>query len=1396
MPPVRRRARWGLRLLVALALVMVGLAAVIGLLGQESSTRWLLAQVPGLTAEGVRGPLFGARFSADKLVWRGGADGPTVTLEDVHIDGLQWHVLPQPSHWIAIRIDVLAARRVAFTSGKPGNTPITAPVSLALPLELVIERFSANEIQIDQLAPLRDVRARVHAGADDGQMHRLEGVALAWQRYVFEGDLRIATSAPLTVHATIAARADQGVPWVAQLQADGPLARLPLVLALKGEAAGDTPASELNARATVAPFQAWPLDTLALNARDLDLAALLEGAPATRLAGTATLQAPGAKEPVRAEIALTNSQPGRWDEGRLPVRSLGLDAFGHLDQRDRLDITRFDVLLGSDREPAGRWRGQGQWLGDALSLDTRVDDLRPQRLDRRAAALSASGPVIVQISGVPSPVASDTPASPLQVVLKTTLSGRLDALGKALVRLELSGQGSAQKITIEQLKASAGGARVTLEGSVERIAPAVDTASAAWQLRSRGNWVEFDPRVWWPGTPGSAWARGPHRLNGQWRTDLLVADTLLAGAAPALTPLQRLRRLRGEADLQLTTSVLAGVPLESSLSVKARGSAAAEITGQLTADGNTARIGGRLGAATDGRADSLSADINAPRLVALAPLFQLGPAELAAWAPRKGSLTLQAGAEGAWPNLKTQGTASARELQLGDTSLARGDARWQLAGAEDAPLALNIQIDDLRQGSARLDRLRADVVGSRRTHTLVLDASSPLRPPAWAESLLGRSGTGSILQVRAQGEWARLTSAPGTPGTAGKKRTAPADNDAADAYVWRARMPLLRGSARDNSAAVPWLAATDLSVELRFDAAGRPTYAAAAPGRVQVPASALRWTQAQWRGGGSMPRIDLNAELEPIAVASLLARLQPDFGWTGDLRVGGRAVIHSGERFDADIVFERSGGDLLVTDGDITQSLNLSAMRLAVSAHDGLWQFSQAMAGGNFGGLAGAQWVNTSPQRIWPEAQARVEGVLELQVANLGAWGAWVPPGWRLQGQLRTSASVSGLFGNPEITGEMIGSGIGARNVLQGVSLQDGEVSIALNGTRAEIRQFTIHAGEGLLSLTGGANLGEKPEAIVRMQASKFQALGRLDRRVVVSGNADLRLNADSLKLDGDLTVDEGLIDFSRADAPALDADVVVIRDETVPLPELPPVPAWLRDSAVELRVNLGQALRIRGRGLNTTLQGNLRVATPGGRPSITGTVSTVSGTYVAYGQSLIIDRGEIAFSGTPENPRLDILAIRPNLDIRVGVAVAGTAQNPRIRLVSEPEMSDFDKMSWLVLGRASDGLGRTDTALLQRAALALLSGEGSSPTDNFLNKIGLTDFSLRQSDETIPGQSADTVVSVGRQLSQRWYLGYERSVNATTGTWQLIYRVARRLTVRAQSGDDDSLDVIWSWRW
>jgi len=617
---------------------------------------------------------------------------------------------------------------------------------------------------------------------------------------------------------------------------------------------------------------------------------------------------------------------------------------------------------------------------------------------------------------------------------------------------------------------------------------------------------------------------------------------------------------------------------------------------------------------------------------------------------------------------------------------------------------------------------------------------------------------------------------------------------------WRGTLQQLEARPSGGTAtAAAWLRTRDVAVQVLGLDAG-PAQLLLQAGRAELFGAALRWDRLAWQAaqGGAPARIDAKAEMEPLTIAPLLSRLQPDFGWGGDLAVTGRLELRSAPTFAADIVVERSRGDLSVTDETGTQSLGLTDLRLGLNVADGVWSFTQGLAGSTVGVAAGAFVARTSAQATWPAPDTPVSGVLELQVANLGTWGTWVPAGWRLGGALSASAGIGGKFGAPEYTGAVRGTRLSVRNFLQGVNVTDGEVAIVLQGATARIERFTAQAGAGTLDLGGDASFGASPLVRLQLEAKRFQLLGRVDRRIVVSGNSTLQIERDKLTLGGRLAVDEGLIDFTRSDAPGLSDDVTVSRR---PARAADPQTAQARPAApnarvptidMDVRLDLGEQLRVRGRGLDTGLRGELRLTAPAGRLAVNGTVRTAGGTYAAYGQKLEIDRGNVVFNGAAENPRLDIEATRPNLDVRVGVAITGTAVNPRVRLFSEPELSDLDKLSWLVLGRASDGLGRADTALLQRAALALLTGDGEGPTDQLTRAIGLDEVSVRQSD----GEVRETVISLGKQLSRRWYVGYERSLNATAGTWQLIYRIAQRFTLRAQSGEDSSLDVIWTWRW
>ncbi len=1410
--------------------VVMALAALVATawwaVGSERGSAWLLAALPGVEVTAPKGRLVGD-FEAQQVTIRlPGGGGGVGGGGSVVMTGIGWHGLSvartTAPRWFRIGIEELHASRVDVVL-KPATPPepLALPANLQLPVEFELRALRIDALHLAALGdtPLRDLQARLHLGAAAGAEHRIDDLALRWGRLRASGSARIAAAAPMALDAALAlvqdaapappaAPATAGAPtppiaptlpaWRAQATLTGPLAAPVLQATLSALPSAQRAAQALVANATLRPFARWPLGDVQVRTDALDLSAFSSAAPATALSGQATATSSGLDQPASVSVALSNALAGAWNEGRLPLRSLTFDLSGRPDQPGVLAFQTLAAELGTARASAGRVTGSGRWSAERWNLDATLLALQPARLDARAPAMQLNGTLALN---------GGAPRAPID--LKANLSGTVTERGTARA-VQLVFDAGAQwqdprRIEVRDLQLRAGGASASLSGVAAQA-----SGAAPWTIKARTTLQDFDPAVWWPGRDDAPWRKAVNRLNAKGTLDLSVPARL--GDLPLA---EGLAALRGEADFTLTDSLLAGVPLTGEAALRSTAGGVFTPTVRLDAAGNRIRAQGRLATAGNGAGDAWDLSLNAASLDRLAPIFALfrsaGPD-----AQLRGSVNASAHVSGRWPALTSTGQLDASALRLGRLSVQTASARWRAGSSASAPLNVDVSLTKAGTGpdgpSIESASLRLD--GTARAHTLALRAESKALPPAWTEAM-APSSTGSSGGSGANG-------VAGVPSAASATDAAPrsvATFQASGGFIDLPTAPLAgwRGSVQQldlrampaPTDAKPLLRSRDVTIEAQW--AGGPARVVVQPGRAELLGGALRWSRIAWRaaaGPGLPAQINAEVELEPLRIAPILARVQPDFGWGGDLTIGGRLVLHSAPGFAADIVIERRAGDLTVTDDLGTQALGLTDLRLALLARDGVWNFTQAVAGKALGAGAGAVVLRTSPQAVWPAADTPIDGVFELQVAHLSTWGTWVPPGWRIDGALRASASIGGRFGAPQYTGQITGSQLGVRNFLQGVNVSDGDVAIRLEGSSAHIERFTARGGSGgggsggTVKVEGDASFGAAPQALVTVTADRFQLLGRVDRRIVTSGQARLKLDAASVAMNGKFEVDEGLIDFTRSDAPALANDVEVRRGSgaaavavadaktQAQAPALPANPR--RDITLDLSVNLGQKLRIRGRGLDTGLRGELRITSPGGRLAVNGTVQAADGTYAAYGQKLAIDRGVIVFNGEVGNPRLDIEATRPNLDLRVGVAVTGTAANPRIRLFSEPELSELDKLSWLVMGRASDGLGRADTALLQRAALALLSGEGGGITDQLTKAIGLDDLSLRQSD----GQVRDTVISLGKQLSRRWYVGYERGLNATTGSWQLIYRIARRFTLRAQSGDDNSLDLIWTWRW
>jgi translocation and assembly module TamB len=779
--------------------------------------------------------------------------------------------------------------------------------------------------------------------------------------------------------------------------------------------------------------------------------------------------------------------------------------------------------------------------------------------------------------------------------------------------------------------------------------------------------------------------------------------------------------------------------------------------------------------AGEGEADRLRLVLNAPALAALTPLAALHPA-LARWTPQQGSAEVSLSTQGRWPALRTEGQARLRELRAAELGLASGQVSWRVSSGRDEPVSLQAELLQARVGVLRASVLRASVDGTLRAHRLSLDAAAPLQPPPGLERSFGlQPAAGTQARLQGSGGW---------------------DGARAGGGTWRGSLDRLSVGVWDGSTerrATPdasWLDARELSGEVRFAedwavaavqaAAGRATLAGGVP---------LRWDEVRYRAHAGHPDLELRAEIAPVPVLPFLLRARTGLRWAGDLRMAARVDVRAGERLQADIALQRHDGDLQVLESGATpQPLGLSdraaraerargrvalhatARRQPPRADLGVGERAHTPAAALAGARRGAR-------RHGEPAGAQPGRVGRLGAAGLAHRRGALHGGARGRAVRRAAAQRRAARQPRGGAQPAAGRGLQRRRARRDAQRRH-RARGALQPARR--RGHALRRGHGELGRLVELLLGPAQRAgaqLPRHRAGGPPARGQRRGHAADAQRAAARRRppCGGQRAAGPLP----------AQRPTLDEDVSVLRPGVQAQEQVQPVQqsALLRTARIALDLDLGEKLRLRFFGVDTGLR-QLRVSTPGGRLSVQGAVRAEDGTYTGYGQksgdrARAGDACRAAGVGAAGHPGAAAEDRRP----RGRGHHRARARPARQALQRAGHVGDRQAFTWLVLGRAPEGLGRADTEVLARAASALLAGQGEGPTDVLLRAVGLDDLSVRQSD----GDTRDTIIRLGKQLSRRWYVGYERGVNATAGTFQLIYRIAQQFTLRAQSGLEKS---------
>ena len=676
---------------------------------------------------------------------------------------------------------------------------------------------------------------------------------------------------------------------------------------------------------------------------------------------------------------------------------------------------------------------------------------------------------------------------------------------------------------------------------------------------------------------------------------------------------------------------------------------------------------------------------------------------------------------------------NAAGLRRGEEQLSELAAQLRLSPQPNAPLVLDLRAKGISTARLRADQLVATANGTTAAHAIDVVLNEPGQ--AWT-----MKASGGLSQLDASPRWQGSIQSLDAKGRFIARLAAPS--------------PLLLSAERvqlDN-----FLVDAD-SGRFAVDLFSRDDTGIATRGRI-----------------------------ERLQVAKLLQHAAKPPPVRTDLELAGNWNVRIADTLTGTMSMRRERGDLTVL-AKVPVSLGLDNLAASATASSGRLALQMQAAGRQLGriDLNGGTAIGTSESRMAIPPDAPLNGSVRIDMPSLAWIGPLLSPTTVLDGRLQSDVALGGTVSQPNLGGRISGQDLRLALADLGLDLRQGTLDSEFRGEQLVIRALSFQGEEGKVSLSGPIDFGGGTVAAqLTLLAERFALLNRSDRRIVVSGASQFSWRDNRGKASGHFTVDAGFIDLGSADKPRLSDDVVIVGRE-----EKQAGNKTAFD--LDVTVSLGDGIRLKGRGLDAWLAGQVRFQSDAGEPlRAQGTLNVVKGSYTAYGRELAIEQGLLRFRGALNNPSLDILAMRRGQEVEAGVSIRGTALSPRIALVSEPPLPDAEKLSWLVLGRGLASTGETDAGALQSAAAALLAqGAAAGVQSGASSGFGLDTLSVGTSQDNLQ----ERIVTVGKRVSSRLYLGYQQGLESAASVVQVRYTLTPKLSLEAEAGTRSALLLFYN---
>ena len=421
----------------------------------------------------------------------------------------------------------------------------------------------------------------------------------------------------------------------------------------------------------------------------------------------------------------------------------------------------------------------------------------------------------------------------------------------------------------------------------------------------------------------------------------------------------------------------------------------------------------------------------------------------------------------------------------------------------------------------------------------------------------------------------------------------------------------------------------------------------------------------------------------------------------------------------------------------------------------------------------------------------RLSGQFNIDDLAMAIFNPFLDEGEKAEGALNGHLAFAGDLKKPQLRGQLQLQGLEVNSTRLPFEMQKSDVTLQFAGSEGTLHA-NLNTPQGHLAFDGAVNWDDVQNVTAWVSAKTPGVRVSVPPLLQVNVNSDVscRLANGTMYLKGDIG-----IPWARVAVRDLPPSAVDVSDDVVRLDRPRKRKTQIRSTIPlesDLFINVGDDVHVQAFGLNAELQGRLHVVQFDNQFGLNGQMTVPEGRFKAYGQDLIVTKGEFIFAGSASNPLLNLEAIR-NPDstadgVTAGVRVTGTANRPQLTLFSDPAMSQTEALSYLMRGEGLNPDGDSDNTMLTSALINLGLTQGNRVIGAIGESIGISGLGVETE-----GVGEDSSVAVSGYILPGLKVKYGVGLFDSLATITLRYQILPRLYIEAASGVDQALDVLYT---